>query len=224
MARQLSENEFDEVVKAMIADAAIEDGTVDKIAVSPALWWGVQRNIAAEREAKSQPWPPSIWISGWLKVAIPGFAVIAAVVGVLLYSATLDPDTDAIAAGVILQDQDTAPNAHVIGTKEPEIDEVIPKSVPGKQLLNKRVARGSQKIAKARVRVKEQPREPVKSEFIALTYGDRPDSGHLVRVKVPSSMMVTLGLVATVAKPTSLVDAEVVVGNDGMTHSIRFIR
>ncbi|MBK9768379.1 MAG: hypothetical protein IPP63_15940 [Chloracidobacterium sp.] len=46
----------------------------------------------------------------------------------------------------------------------------------------------------------------------------------MVRVRVPSEMMVTLGLVNSVEKPTSMVDAEVVIGDDGQTHAIRFIR
>ena len=64
----------------------------------------------------------------------------------------------------------------------------------------------------------------IKTEFIALSYGRNPESGQIVRVRVPSSMMVTVGLVPSVQKPTSMIDAEVVVGDDGMTHAIRFIR
>src|SRR5258706_16009175 len=63
----------------------------------------------------------------------------------------------------------------------------------------------------------------IKTDFIALSYARGAESGQIVRVKVPSSMMVTLGLVATVEKPTSLVDAEVVIGDDGLTRAIRFI-
>jgi hypothetical protein len=37
-------------------------------------------------------------------------------------------------------------------------------------------------------------------------------------------MMVTLGVVPTVDKPSELVDAEVLVGDDGLTRAIRFIR
>jgi hypothetical protein len=63
----------------------------------------------------------------------------------------------------------------------------------------------------------------IKSDFIALSYARDAESGQIVRVKVPSSMMVTLGLVATVEKPSALVDAEVIVGDDGLTRAIRFI-
>ena len=64
----------------------------------------------------------------------------------------------------------------------------------------------------------------IKTDFIALSYARNPDSGQIVRVRVPSSMLVTLGLVASVAKPSNLVDAEVLVGDDGLTRAIRFIR
>ena len=36
--------------------------------------------------------------------------------------------------------------------------------------------------------------------------------------------MVSLGLVANVKQPSDLVDAEVLVGDDGLTRAIRFIR
>jgi hypothetical protein len=64
----------------------------------------------------------------------------------------------------------------------------------------------------------------IKSEFIALAYARSPESGQLIRVKVPSSMMVSLGVVPTVNDPSKLIDAEVLVGDDGLTHAIRFIR
>jgi hypothetical protein len=64
----------------------------------------------------------------------------------------------------------------------------------------------------------------VKTDFIALSYARDPDSGQIVRVRVPSSMMVSLGLVTSVKQPAELVDAEVLVGDDGLTRAIRFIR
>jgi len=84
-------------------------------------------------------------------------------------------------------------------------------------------------VAPARKRVTKSltaavKKTEIKTEFIALSYGRNPESGQIVRVKVPSSMMVTVGLVPSVQKPTSMIDAEVVVGDDGMTHAIRFIR
>src|SRR5204863_5629257 len=64
----------------------------------------------------------------------------------------------------------------------------------------------------------------IKTDFIALTYARDSDSRQIVRVRVPSSMMVTLGIVATVKNSRDMVDAEVLVGDDGLTRAIRFIR
>ena len=77
---------------------------------------------------------------------------------------------------------------------------------------------------KAKPQLTASKRTEIKTDFIALTYARDPDSGQIVRVRVPSSMMVTLGVVATVKKPTDMVDAEVLVGDDGLTRAIRFIR
>ena len=68
------------------------------------------------------------------------------------------------------------------------------------------------------------PREETKTDFIALSYAAETDSGQIVRVKVPSSMMVSLGVKTTVEKESELVSAEVVIGDDGMARAIRFIR
>ena len=66
--------------------------------------------------------------------------------------------------------------------------------------------------------------EETKTDFIALSYAANTDSGQIVRVKVPSSMMVSLGVATNVEKESELVSAEVVIGDDGLARAIRFIR
>ena len=66
--------------------------------------------------------------------------------------------------------------------------------------------------------------EETKTDFIALSYAANTDSGQIVRVKVPSSMMVSLGVATNVEKGSDLVNAEVVIGDDGLARAIRFIR
>jgi hypothetical protein len=97
-------------------------------------------------------------------------------------------------------------------------------SFAGKNTLVTRTRAIPQPLRKMTSAVARPRPTEVKSEFIALSYARNPESGQVVRVKVPSSMMVSLGLVASVEKPNSLVNAELLVGDDGMTHAIRFIR
>lgn len=62
------------------------------------------------------------------------------------------------------------------------------------------------------------------TDFIALSYAEESESGQIVRVKVPSAMMVTLGVVSEVRNSTELVSADVVVGDDGLARAIRFVK
>ncbi len=63
-----------------------------------------------------------------------------------------------------------------------------------------------------------------KSDFIALSYAANSESGQIVRVKVPRSMMVSLGVTTNVEKNSELVTAEVIVGEDGSARAIRFVQ
>ena len=66
--------------------------------------------------------------------------------------------------------------------------------------------------------------EETKTDFIALSYAANTESGQIVRVKVPSAMMVSLGVKANVENGSELVNAEVIIGDDGLARAIRFIR
>ena len=60
------------------------------------------------------------------------------------------------------------------------------------------------------------------TEFIALSYLPASESGQVVRVKVPRSMLVSLGVSINVERGKELINAEVVVGDDGAARAIRF--
>jgi spore germination protein GerM len=67
------------------------------------------------------------------------------------------------------------------------------------------------------------PKAEIATDFIALSYLPATESGQIVRVKVPRSMLVSLGVTTNVEKPSELVNAEVIVGDDGGTRAIRFL-
>lgn len=213
---------------AMMADAsAADEDTVRDIADSPQLWWAVQRNIAAQNEAAKTPWPPSNVVSRWLAVGVPSFAVLALAVfyfaGVLSVGEKVDVPSVA---------ENTIPNAVMESAPgEEPANEIAAVSTTGSTTNAAKAKRSTGMVLKQKNARVSKPNnilrlggDEIKSEFIALSYSANPDSGHLVRVRVPSSMMVNLGLVDSVEKPLRLVDAEVVVGDDGQTHAIRFIR
>ncbi|MEQ1643475.1 MAG: hypothetical protein ABL959_08550 [Pyrinomonadaceae bacterium] len=225
--RDLSEDELDDLMATMADASAADDVTVREIVDSPQLWWAVQRNIAAQNEAVKSPWPPSNVLFRWLSLSVPSFAVLALVV--VYFAGVLTVGDNVLEPSVA---ENTIQNAVVENVlSEGPVNEIASVSKTGTTRTPATPVRSARLVTTQRNALVTKPRtapsrggDEIKSDFIALSYSSNPDSGHLVRVRVPSSMMVNLGLVDSVDKPSSLVDAEVVVGDDGQTHAIRFIR
>jgi hypothetical protein len=232
MKKQLSDEQMDELLRTLVNDAAPGDGAVNEIADSPTLWWAVQRQIGRQKEETGNPWPPVGKVWRWVIIGMPAAALL---LFTFLVFRTVDKPTT-VGVGALRTQPDvttgqpqTAPvlqgPAPNIATT-PEVastdrtERTVDKSTVPAQLAQSRPHSTRTKALTANVRRSSG----VKTEFIALSYARNPESGQIVRVRVPSSMMVTLGLVASVEKPSDLVDAEVIVGDDGLTRAIRFIR
>lgn len=224
MKKQLSDEQIDSLMKAIMADADRDDAFVNDISDSPTLWWSVQRKINKQKDTVVAPWPPVAMLRRWLMISVPAMAALALVAGIIIFRGVTATEN----AGVQPQIAPTATTTAAAVPVAPSTDNSIvaaaatPKA-PRSQSVKAAVKTTERRQAKAVMTTAVEKTE-IKTDFIALSYARNPESGQLVRVKVPSSMMVTLGLVASVEKPNNLVDAEVVVGDDGLTRAIRFIR
>ena len=235
MKKQLSDEQLDQMMRNVMNDAALDDAAVDNVADSPTLWWAVQRQINREKDLSKSPWPPVGNFWRWLMLGVPAGAAAAVLITLFAFQpAPLVDDVAVSVAPVSDQVRHTLPSVNqVVDTNfeapRAETDNrstgpVNPlptarRLVAAKHIESKRLA--TNRILNLSVARKSTE---IKTDFIALSYARNPDSGQIVRVRVPSSMMVTLGLVTSVTKPSNLVDAEVLVGDDGLTRAIRFIR
>lgn len=227
MNKQFSDEQLDQMMRTMMSDASLDDAAVNEIADSPAMWWAVQRHIAEQKAVAVSPWPPVNILRRLLMICVPATVAAALIISFFVFrSGELPKESDVAAVPTNVEAplfQTNVQNYNASPTVDPDVKESLPKRSqavaanlkPSPKQLKKQVA-PTQAVAKEKTEIK--------TEFIALSYARNPDSGQIVRVKVPSSMMVTLGLVASVEKPSNLVDAEVVVGDDGLTRAIRFIR
>ncbi|CAN5341223.1 hypothetical protein BH10ACI2_BH10ACI2_10670 [soil metagenome] len=229
MKRQLSDEQLDKLMRSLMNDAAADQATVNDVADSAATWWGVQRQINAQKETARSPWPP---ILKFWRMALIGLPVAAAFLIAISFFAFVTKVANNDQAGVVNHQIDTfqpersatesgpveTPSSAVVATKTKSD---LPFSA-NRKTNPTRLVPAPKKAMSTSGAISKKSSE-IKTDFIALSYARNPDSGQIVRVKVPSSMMVTLGLVATVEKPSSLVDAEVLVGDDGLSHAIRFI-
>ncbi|MEP6946814.1 MAG: hypothetical protein ABJA02_12915 [Acidobacteriota bacterium] len=228
MSNQISDEKFDSLVKVLFAEAAISDDKVNEIADSPAIWRNVQREIVTQRQATNSAWPPIAKFWQVLKFGLPALAAVGLLIGIIVFR----PQTERTETAGVQQNSSTQPAelpaamyaepaTPVISTLRSENATFTPRAEKRRLADHPATARRKPSVAAIKTTAKTPE---IKTEFIALSYARDAESGQIVRVKVPSSMMVTLGLVATVEQPTNLVDAEVIVGDDGLTRAIRFIR
>lgn len=230
--RVMKDQELDILMRQITSDAALDETAADEIADSSALWWSVQREIRNAGPAKA-PWPPKL-LQKLFVIGLPVAAVLLIGIGIYLSSVRTGspdtakgPDTEVPHTASTLTPAPVATNPSPSDVTQPSVSEVTvkqgdhptPKAV---HAVHRTHAVKLPKTLTANNSIKAAAE--IKSDFIALAYARSPESGQLVRVKVPSSMMVQLGLVSSVDKPSQLVDAEVLVGDDGLTHAIRFIR
>ncbi|HKA20051.1 MAG TPA: hypothetical protein VKN18_17310 [Blastocatellia bacterium] len=69
--------------------------------------------------------------------------------------------------------------------------------------------------------------DEIATEFFPLTFAAEPissEGGHLVRVTIPRSALVAMGLPMNVDRATEHVRADVFIGDDGLARAIRFIQ
>jgi hypothetical protein len=225
MKKEKSDEQFDHMMQKLVNGFALDESTVNDIADSPSLWWSVQRGISAEKSVRS-PWPPVRTWRRWLWIGLP---TAAAVLIVLAFVIGRGPAVNNdLAAGPVAQPQPmvAAPSVTSVETAPRELRPMpaAAKHIQKSLTAEKPALRKAPSTVKMADVVAAAKRAEIKTDFIALSYARDPDSGQVVRVRVPSSMMVTLGLVTSVKKPNEMVDAEVLVGDDGLSRAIRFIR
>lgn len=225
MNKNFSDEKFDAVIKELFARSSMDDVEVNDIADSPATWWAVQRRIAEQSDAAKSAWPPVMMFWRLLKFGVPAFAAVALIVGLIVFRTQPGSTEKAIRQIVPVEVSETMlPASHNSDASTISAEQPVPaRSNAVVRINEKRVSTIPVMKPTVKARTVTKATE-IKTEFIALSYARDAESGQVVRVKVPSSMMVTLGLVSTVEKPSNLVDAEIIVGDDGLTRAIRFIR
>jgi hypothetical protein len=241
MDKKLSDEQIDRIAKDLLENFALSSEALDEIAAAPQLWRNVRNRIEAENARRENS------RFRWFRAPVLAFgALIVLVCGVsaFMFFSPANRSNPTAALDVPVENQSPSIAGSADNTPEalPEVDFETPENpkrqLPAKAPL-KTAARQNELVAKSKTREnsakppsrssnKEIPAEAAveetKTDFIALSYAANTESGQIVRVKVPSSMMVTLGVKAEVGDGAELVNAEVVIGDDGLARAIRFIR
>lgn len=94
-------------------------------------------------------------------------------------------------------------------------------------VYNPRAAKAAPRGATSNVDNGSMEADEIATEFIPLGHGgplSSGDGGQVVRVELPRSALVSLGLPMNVERASERVKADVLVGDDGMARAIRFVR
>lgn len=237
MNRKLSDEQLDRIAENLVREFALDDETLDEIAASPQLWRNVRRQIEAEKSRRAKSWffvfrPPII-----------AFGAAAVTLFVLSGVWFLNTKTDAPIARIKAvetpqttdeivsppsetQDANVAEKRRAPQNVVPQTTKVFPKKTAPKISVSAKTVTSQKIVSKPKAESLTEPaaETETKTDFIALSYSTATDSGQIVRVKVPSSMMVSLGVTTEIKPKSELVNAEVIIGDDGMARAIRFIR
>lgn len=234
--KNLSDEKIDQLFKRIVKDSAMSNEAIDEIADSPQLLWNVRRSIAAQNASVKKSWFAAL---SWRIPAVASLSLLVCF-GVF-WSVSFDRSNDVADINAV---ETAAPEKVDIPEKFAEtapVNEVVENNSAKKVEQREKIVEKSGAIRSVSLKSESKKaanstpksleiannatqKETLKTEFIALSYSSEADSGHILNVKVPRSMMVSLGVTSNVENISELVNAEVVMGDDGLARAIRFVQ
>ncbi|MEP7342776.1 MAG: hypothetical protein ABI977_33915 [Acidobacteriota bacterium] len=216
---QREEKAFEEFCREVAHSARADEEVINAAADSPFLFQRVRAQLAAEPEPLAK--------RGWLAslfggARFPGWAMAATAMALLIATMML--------ARAARQTMPEPPAPMVAGTPvgRPSMPVGI-TTVPtldGPKVMATAANETGRNHFPRRSSV-QRVEEEVTTEYMPLTYvayADEADGGHVVRVQVPRSALLTLGVPLGAAPSAELVKADVIVGDDGLARAIRLVR
>lgn len=223
------DDEMDDFCREVVKMARASEQEINAALNAPFLYPRIRAQINAEREARSSDFVGARapggrktgrwnwgWQWGW---ALAGAALLLlALVG--WRSLHSSPSASLVAHGQAAPTTVATPSpASSPVTEAPEIPVPVAK--------NKVVAAKSLPSVKTRRVARLLPEEntEIATEYLPLTYvaNSEEQSGQVVRVEMPRSAMLALGLPIDTEPTSELVKADVLVGDDGLALAIRFV-
>ena len=218
-----------------ITEDEVED-EIDEITSSPNLFAGIQSRIRERRAYQAQTVfnrsADRRTIGAGLDI-VPGFLApyrsprwVLTAVGVLLLAATL------LLVVLPKKTNDRAQNGEsTIPAPVPQIQKIEP--VPPEIVASDKPQSEptpSNEVKKSRMHrntIAQNPIDEIATDFFPLTFAAdsiSSEGGHLVRVTIPRSVLVAMGIPMNVDRAAEHVRADVFIGDDGLARAIRFVQ
>jgi len=233
---------LDRVRLEVLRAVKVSEEEVDAVASSPDLYDRLRSRITAEQRrrageralADSRHAPTGLGLSPQLSARRSwGWALAAAAICLLLGTAILywlpkpSPEPRQVARSASPQNL-PSPTREVESSKPPSKREPETER-PERMTVDRPLPNQSRPVARRRQTMSRTNGHAgeVATDFLPLTFtADAPalESGHVVRVKIPRSALVSFGLPMNLERAGELVKADVVIGDDGLARAIRFVQ
>jgi hypothetical protein len=186
--------------------------------------WAAARSRLETRSIRAQ-------ISNWRRWALAAAAAILIAFGFIIYRAIQNRPQKPNGAIVIKENESQKANGVVVKKSAAPKPSVEPEEQVVKKKRAPRPLRHNRPLIDEPIIAVSMPvygkRSEYATDFIPLSYGgvQKPmESGEVVRLEIPRSALIAFGLPVNVEQADALVEAELLLGEDGMARAIRFLR
>jgi hypothetical protein len=220
---------LDQVRRELLLAVIVSDEEIQNVTGSPDLLDGLQSRIEAQRGGRGREKAVvSRAIHNIVRAMVepgrsPRWSLTAAAVLLL--------------AALALMISSPKRSSEETRLAQPVSAQVTPSPSPGVG-LNEPAQKTEQTVVVTGASIRHRQRQPsrrqsesrtneVATDFLPLTFTADSTSqvrGHLVRVTVPRSALVAMGLPMNAQRASELVRADVFIGDDGLARSIRFVQ
>ena len=230
--KDLQTEQLDRIARKLLETTKIQPAEIERISGSPTLFESVKSRINSEQTAReaeeTMRWSlfaPNRRITG---AAFAAFAILALTIFGLVESAKPDLTGQILASVPEIQ-------TSIVKTVAPVIDPVLPEPTIDKISHTGGRINATKKIITETPDKKPKPvNKPLKiqkenvSEFYALTYTgnsiETEENLHIVRVELPRSSLFALGVNIQLENEPGKIKTDLLVGSDGVTRAIRFVK
>ncbi len=234
--KKLREDEgFNQVQREVLLAVKVSEEEIEAVATSPDLYDGLRLRIAGERRQRSGG---KAIADDWRAADRVGLNFIRALLGpsrpthwILTAAAVLLFVAVALLLWLPKQSSESTQLAPVLPQTLPPLPhDADPRVLPaGREEAISAVSPASnqQRRTYRHHLALDNRTDEIVTDFLPLTFtadSTAPESGHLVRVTIPRSALLAMGLPMNAERAGELVRADVFIGDDGLARAIRFIQ
>lgn len=221
------EQEMDEFCREVVRVARANDYEVNAAANAPFLYARIRARINAEPDSRgvalaektARQWNLRRWLGPWRWVAAGAALALLLLAGGRWMRSSSSEERVA--------KTDSTPKVVVAPTPSPVAIDTATATAPAPQALKEKPAAKVRRVIPAKsVRVEAAEEEiEIATDYLPLTYvaNSEEQSGQVMRVEMPRSAMLALGLPVEDEPTGERVKADVIVGDDGLALAIRFV-